>query len=244
MSMMKKNILGITRIDVKGRNQAGITYYISGYRAIVQSKGKIRSKFFSIAKYGEDEALRLAIKARKEFISKDYAFKNVVDSIKEKSLSILINEVENLKSANEKGRALEELLARLFSSLKGFSVLQRNIKTATEEIDLIILNSSNDPRFSKESAIILVECKNWSKKCDKTEFVVFKEKILNRGNRCSLGFLISWNGFKQTVTKEMLRGSREGALIVPIEGKEIKQAVQNNCFWEVLLDAWIRAITL
>jgi hypothetical protein len=38
--------------------------------------------------------------------------------------------------------------------------------------------------------------------------------------RCTLGFLISWNGFASTVTKEMLRGSREQILVVPLMGED------------------------
>ena len=37
----------------------------------------------------------------------------------------------------------------------------------------------------------------------------------NRSHRCALGFLISWNGFTETVTKEKLRGSREQIMLVP-----------------------------
>jgi hypothetical protein len=123
------------------------------------------------------------------------------------NLDALVDAVEKASSNDERGRSLEELVSRLFETIPGFTVTDR-IRTATEEIDIAVLNDSNDPRFRRESAILLAECKNWSNKCGKNEFVLFKEKIENRSNRCSLGFLISWNGFKETVTKEMLRGSR------------------------------------
>ena len=37
------------------------------------------------------------------------------------------------------------------------------------------------------------------------ELVLFHQKIENRSHRCTLGFLISWNGSAETVTEEMLR---------------------------------------
>jgi hypothetical protein len=37
--------------------------------------------------------------------------------------------------------------------------------------------------------------KNWTGKCGKNEFVTFHTKLENRSQRCTLGFLISWNGF-------------------------------------------------
>jgi len=158
------------------------------------------------------------------------------------SLDALVNAVEKASSTDERGRSLEELISRLFEAISGFTVTER-IRTATEEIDIAVLNDSNDPRFRRESVIVLAECKNWSDKCGKNEFVLFKAKIENRSNRCSLGFLISWNGFKDTVTKEMLRGSREHTLIVPITGKDIRAAVLDNNFADVLASCWQKAIT-
>ena len=110
------------------------------------------------------------------------------------SLDSLVVAVEKARTTDDKGRSLEELFSRLLESVAGFSVTGR-IKTATEEIDISVLNDSQDPRFRRESALVLGECKNWSGKCGKNEFVIFKEKLENRNRRCSLGFLLSWNGF-------------------------------------------------
>ena len=157
------------------------------------------------------------------------------------NLDQLVDAVENAKSNDAKGRSLEELMSRLFESIPGFSVTDR-IRTETEEIDLSILNDSNDPRFRREGAVLLAECKNWSGKCGKNEFVIFKEKVENRSKRATLGILISWNGFKTTLTKEMLRGSREETLIVPISGKDIRDAVRGNDFAAILAKCWDQAI--
>jgi hypothetical protein len=159
------------------------------------------------------------------------------------SLDALVDAVENAKSPDDKGRSLEELFSRLLESIPGFSVTGR-IKTATEEIDISILNDSQDARFRRESAMLLGECKNWSGKCGKNEFVIFKEKLENRNRRCSLGFLLSWNGFAETVTKEMLRGSRDEYLIVPITGEHIRAAVRDKNFPDVLAGCWDAAVNL
>jgi hypothetical protein len=153
----------------------------------------------------------------------------------------LVNIVETAKTTDDKGRSLEELVARLFAAIPGFTVSGR-VRTETEEIDISILNSSPDPRFIREEALILVECKNWTSKCGKNEFVLFKGKMENRKGRCSLGFLVSWNGFKETVTKEMLRGSHERVLIVPIDGLQIRKAVRENGFGDCIIRAWEEAI--
>lgn len=157
-------------------------------------------------------------------------------------LAALLGAVETATTATDKGRSLEELMARLFGSVARFEVDDRNVRTETEEIDLTILNGSNDPPFSKEGPLLLVECKNWSSNCGKNEFVIFKEKIRNRSQRCTVGFLISWNGFADTVTKEMLRGSREEALILLITGEQVRRAVGTGKFADELRSAWKAAV--
>ena len=132
-------------------------------------------------------------------------------------------------TANEKGRALEELATRLFNTVPGFNATG-NLFTATEEIDIRIQNTSDDAYWRQESYLLLGECKNWSGKCGKDEFVVFKNKLRNRVGRASCGFLISWNGFTETVSKEMLRGSEGHLLVVPIDGAELRSAVRDGDF--------------
>jgi Restriction endonuclease len=157
------------------------------------------------------------------------------------SLDLLVDGVESANTTDDKGRTLEELCSRLLSSAPGSSVTGR-IRTETEEIDISVLNDSDDPRLRREDAIILVECKNWMGKCGKNEFVIFHQKLENRNQRCSLGFLISWNGFAETVTKEMLRGSREGILIVPLTGEDIREAVRTGDFVRTLVARWEKAV--
>lgn len=159
------------------------------------------------------------------------------------SLDALVDAVEDASTTQAKGRSLEELCSRLFETVPGMAVTQR-ILTETEEIDLSIVNGSDEPRLRREGAIILAECKNWSGKCGKNEFVVLRAKLENRRQRTTLGFLISWDGFAETVTKEMLRGSREELLIVPLAGDDVRRAVRSGDFAEVLLRAWDAAVAL
>lgn len=159
------------------------------------------------------------------------------------ALDKLVERVETATSTDDKGRSLEELASRLFEQVPGFAVTGR-IRTATEEIDISIVNDATEPRLRRESALILAECKNWTSKCGKDEVVIFREKLENRKRRCSIGFLISWNGFAKTVTKEMLRGSREETLIVPVTGQNIRTAVRSGDFLKELVACWDAAVAL
>jgi hypothetical protein len=64
----------------------------------------------------------------------------------------------------------------------------------------------------------------------KDELVLFRTKLENRTGRVSLGFLISWNGFADTATAELLGGSRGSHLIVLISGEELQEGVRNGDF--------------
>jgi hypothetical protein len=149
--------------------------------------------------------------------------------------------VESCSTSQEKGEALEKLMASLFSSVPGFRVKNR-VRTETEEIDLTILNNGTETRWRNEGPLMLAECKNCSSKCGKNELVQFKEKILNRRGRCSLGFLVSWNGFAETFKIEILRGSRENIIIIPLDGEQIRRSVLENSFFAMLCTAWDTAV--
>lgn len=155
----------------------------------------------------------------------------------------LLRKVEESHTSEEKGKSLEALTAELFVSIPSFSVLNR-VRTESEEIDIWISNHSNDRPFSDEADVILAECKNWTGKCGKNDFVQFYHKIANRGGRCTVGFLISWNGFAETITTEMLRASREAPLIVPIDGDIIRRAVESGDFLKILVEARQQALMI
>ncbi|GAB6456418.1 DNA (cytosine-5-)-methyltransferase [Bacillus thuringiensis] len=142
-------------------------------------------------------------------------------------LKTLIRNVENAVDNNEKGKALEILIKEFFEQVKGFKV-STNKRTRTEEIDIQIRNESNSTFWSKETILFIGECKNWSKKVGKNELVIFKNKIENRRGRVGVGFFVSWNGFSTTFTNEVLRTSKEEIVIIPVDGNQIKEAIDNG----------------
>lgn len=73
---------------------------------------------------------------------------------------------------------------------------------------------------------------------------MFQEKLRNRHLRCSCGFLVSWNGFAETLTKEMLRGSTGELLGVPIEGRDPRATARDGDFASVLNKLWERTTRL
>ena len=148
---------------------------------------------------------------------------------------------DGASSAEEKGHALEELVARLFSTVEGFDVLRR-VRTATEELDLLILNGSEARLWRDMGPALLVECKNWSGKCGAPEYRGFEAKLHNRHGQCRCGFFISWNGFTSRFRDERLRSSREGHLILLLDRVTLRRAIDGEVFSSVLTELWAEAI--
>jgi hypothetical protein len=157
-------------------------------------------------------------------------------------LDELVDQMRN-GSAFEMGLRLEELVSRLFAQVPGFRPSGR-VLTQTEEIDLRIGNESDDPVWRRESALLLGECKNWTSSCGRPEFSILKDKLRGRVGRVSCGFLVSWNGFTDTVEKQMLRGSEGDLLVVPISGKDLRAAVRDHDFAARLKDLHRKAVLL
>jgi len=191
-----------------------------------------------------------------DFVPKEADFKEVIAfevnkfirtfhliADRERLIRSKYEEVQRARSAQKKGRALEDLIAALFASIDGFREIARDRHTKTEEIDLVFRNESRAPAWEKEGAIILVECKNWhSQRVGKNEFVLFKEKIENRAGRCKLGFLVCTEKFTETIEKEMLRSSKTDLLVVPLDGDDLRQLVEAENRSEVLRNFADRAL--
>lgn len=156
---------------------------------------------------------------------------DIVEKYNENSLlnlPDLIYKVKTTKDIDEKGKYLEELVARFFSEIKGFHIIERK-RTKTEEIDVVIVNKSDQEIWKTESNLILVECKNWTKKpAGKNEYVAFREKLENRRGRAKLGFFISGKGFAKTFGLEDLRNSKADLLIVPVDLKQLIEIIENQ----------------
>jgi hypothetical protein len=249
----------------------GLEQYLDLVRRAVETRHRVRGDV-ELTDYDDDGAyvaLRFRIETDERNLGKAYdAVRRIADEVEEaaeqvadevgqriaevaarlsgwgsETLDALVDAVETVRSADDKGRTLEELCSRLFASVPGFAVTGR-VRTETEEIDISVLNDSSDARLRREGALILAECKNWTGKSGKNEFVTFHAKLENRSHRCTLGFLISWNGFSGTVTKEMLRGSREQILVVPVTGEDIRKAVRSGDFVTTLLQCWDKSVNL
>lgn len=106
----------------------------------------------------------------------------------------LIQQVNTAVTTNEKGRALEDLIAFFFPIVPGVEIAERNALNAfaTEEVDVALWNNRDAVGMYFMPNIILVECKNWSNACGSQEVAYFVNRLEQRG--CDHGILIAKNG--------------------------------------------------
>lgn len=108
-------------------------------------------------------------------------------------------------TAHVKGQSLEDLVSFCFSSLPGLTLIGRDMRMGSQELDLVFWNDQVCEYFRSASAEILVECKNWDAPIGSAEVAWFLEKMRQR--HVTHGFFVSRSG----VTGEC-RDGRDGAL--------------------------------
>lgn len=159
------------------------------------------------------------------------------------NVSELIDRVEAAKSNKDKGISLESLMSALFGQVPGFTVYESNVRTETEEIDLVVLNDGREPIYSRDAPLILVECKNWTARPGRPEFSLLEGKMRNRYGQCKIGFFVSWSGFADTTWRETIRLSRESYVIVCLIGNDVRRAALAGDFPEFLRRAYLQTLT-
>jgi hypothetical protein len=140
----------------------------------------------------------------------------------------LLGRVEALRTAKgitnrARGDALESLVdAVVRTEEPELQVLEKNLRNKEEEIDLLLTNGLKDPFWaSLNSPLILVECKNWSKKVGVPELRVFETKMRDRNALCRVGFFVSLSGFTSAFTSRLRTAQSDIGVIFPIDGTDL-----------------------
>jgi hypothetical protein len=123
-------------------------------------------------------------------------------------------------AADEKGKRLEDFAVELFSRV--FKVVHRDRRTATEELDVVLEFSGQDPIWA-QAPTILVECKNWLVKVTQKEVSALATKA--RLNAFDLAFILSVSGFTQDARMQArdhnLADHAERRLVVLVSGADV-----------------------
>jgi CheY-like chemotaxis protein len=181
--------------------------------------------------------------------------RNAAEAIRERRLAALSaeereQEIRDLWTAvraetdhNRKGKLLEDLMVLLFKTVHGFTHVETRRKSKDEEIDIFIRNESSEAFWvGEQSQYVIVECKNWSKPAGPSELVVFRDKIVNRGGRCRLGFFVAVGGFTEGFHTRSATFRKDDVLVVPVGPNDLDELVLSKDRNEVLKKLHARAV--
>lgn len=130
-------------------------------------------------------------------------------------------------SNQQKGRRFEALLAYLLSQITDFRVVERNLRTATQELDVVLQIDHHSSRaWQQHVPYMLVEAKNQNDMTPAPVVSGLMSKIRTKGQSCKMGLLISTSGFTSDAKQEELRYSESENRIVFIGPDELSSLIE------------------
>jgi hypothetical protein len=141
----------------------------------------------------------------------------------------LMQQLDTERSADMKGRVLEELMAVIFQSHPDLIVSQRRLRLGDQEIDLVVDNHADHRLWEKlESPFFLVECKNWASSVGTNEIRDFETKVRDHQPYARLGILVAIGGFSREARTALARASREPYQLVLVRREDIEQLIDTG----------------
>jgi hypothetical protein len=132
-------------------------------------------------------------------------------------------------SAQLRGRRYEAAIAFLLSQVDDFDVVERNLRTDTEELDAVVQQRATQGRVwsGLGAPLILVEAKNWKEPVTQKEASAFRVKLDGRRGVVRLGLMFGATGFTSDALDQELRFASDELTIAFVRPEE--------------LDEWLRA---
>lgn len=157
--------------------------------------------------------------------------------------AILYDRLDALKAptndgtSKQIGDALEDLVEALLRTEEPeLQVVERNFRTAEEEIDIVVSNGLSDPFWTSHgSPLILIECKNTSAPIGVPDLRIFESKILDRSALCRIGVFVSFSGFAETFLTRLKSFQKDG-IIFAVSGVDVRELVTSK----TRLSEWLR----
>ena len=115
---------------------------------------------------------------------------------------------------NERGRRFEGLLAFLLSQVSDFRVREKNLRGATDEMDLVLQidNWSGRCWYQPGVPFVLVEAKNWKKPVGQPIVTLLHGRLRKKRQRARVGLAMTTSRFTSDAAMEELKyaGDRHG----------------------------------
>lgn len=131
-------------------------------------------------------------------------------------------------SNDKKKRYFESLLLYFLLLPEPLSFENRNLRTSTGEIDILLRNDARSGFWGSHGDLIPVECKNWKQSIGAKEMRDFLWKI--KSIRATTGIIASYNGFTGKPQADALGVAREafsdGIRVVPLDMTDLRQGLR------------------
>lgn len=144
--------------------------------------------------------------------------------------ALLVGATESGITKAAKGQRLEELVAALLEVPDTrLPILEKRLKHADEELDLVLRNDLEEPFWRNfSSPLILVECKNWSSRVGIDELRILETKMRDRHKLCSVALFVSLNGFSRPFEERVRDLQLHGLTVFPLDGANIREIISNK----------------
>jgi hypothetical protein len=130
-------------------------------------------------------------------------------------------------SSQVRGRRYEAAIAFLLSQVGDFDVVERNLRTETEELDVVVQQRATQGRVwsGLGAPLILVEAKNWQTPVTQKEASTFRVKLDGRRGVVRLGLMFGASGFTSDALDQELRFASDELTIAFVRPEELAEWV-------------------
>ena len=129
-----------------------------------------------------------------------------------------------------RGDALENLVEALIrTEAPELQILEKNLRTRQEEIDVVLTNGLKDPFWTNlSSPLILVECKNYGNPVGVPPLRVLESKMADRGALCRVGIFVSMAGFTKTFLSRLKSLQTADRIVFALDGNDLAELVTSK----------------
>lgn len=144
----------------------------------------------------------------------------------------------------EKGSRFEALLAFLLSQVGDFKVFQRNLRTATQEIDIVLQVDNFSKRCWSTPGVpfVHVEAKNWAETVGQPVVSLLIRKLETARGRARLGMVFTTSKFSEEARLEELRLSETELCVAMFDEASIVELMDAEDIESLLEEAIARAM--
>lgn len=133
------------------------------------------------------------------------------------------------ETSKKKGKLFEDFVKMFVRLEPGFKIVKRNLRTKSEEIDILIQNKVLSPHWLKyNSPYIMVEAKNWNERIEAKHIRDFVTKIRNHEGYSTMGFFFSTSGFSKGCESELVGIRNTPLKLALIDGEMITKFLKGN----------------